>query len=188
MYSLKDLAPVARSFFVTINAVGMATFAQKVVIMLSLSYLNTILFPSGTPDIDGVTSTKQVMEARAGMGGAVELIQSKNLPVAIVLEHAEEHTLMLADDGGFHQCVQSLWIMEQRRFNEEQADVMERCFARFKRLYTILLHHVKDAELQGWRENNEITAYDREAGDYVGYELFIHFREYNDLTYHALNE
>lgn len=188
MYSLEDLALVARSFFVTINAVGMATFAQKVVIMLSLSYLKTILFPNDTPDMDGVTSTKQVMEARAGMSGAVELIQSKKLPVAIVLEHAEEHTLMLADDGGFHQCVQSVWIMEQGRFNEEPAEVMERCFARFKRLYTILLNHVTDAELKGWRENNAITAYDREAGDYVGYELFIRFSEYNDMTYHALNE
>jgi hypothetical protein len=47
---------------------------------------------------------------------------------------------------------------------------------------------VTDAELKGWRENNAITAYDREAGDYVGYELFIRFSEYNDLTYHALNE
>ena len=153
--------------------------------MLNLTYLNTILFPNNMPDIDGITSTKQVLEARAGMGGAVQLLQSKQLPVAIVLEHAEQHTLSLRDDGGFHECTQSVWIMEQRRFNEEPADVMARCFDRFKRFDTILVEHVTDAELKGWRENNEVTAYDREAGDYVGYELFIRFREYNDLTYHA---
>lgn len=158
---------------------------QKEEIMLSLNYLNTILFPNGTPDIEGIESTKQVLEARAGMGGAVQLLQSKQLPVAIVLEHAEQHTLSLRSDGGFHECTQSVWIMEQRRFNEEAADVMERCFARFKRFYTILINRVTDIQLEGWLENNEVTAYDREAGDYVGYEIFIRFREYNDLTYHA---
>ena len=175
----------------------MATFAEKVVIMLSLSYLKSILFIENTetvngvtttiitPELEGVTSKKQVLEARAGMGGAVQLLQSKQLPVAIILEHAEQHTLSLHSDGGFHECTQSVWIMEQRRFNEEPADVMERCFARFKRFYTILVEHVADAELKGWRENNDVTAYDREAGDYVGYEVFIRFRENDDLTYHA---
>lgn len=167
---------------------------QKEVIMLSLNYLKKILFRTElddnnndvkVPEIEGLTKEDWVMECRAGMGGAVQLLQSKKVPVAFVLEHAEQHTLSLHSDGGFHECTQSVWIMEQRKFNEEAADVMERCFARFKRFYTILIKHVTDAELKGWRENNEVTAYDREAGDYVGYEVFIRFRENDDLTYYA---
>ena len=153
--------------------------------MLSLNYLQSILFEDETPLLDGIGSKQQVLEARAGMGGAIQLLQSKQLPVATVLEHAEQHTLSLHADGGFHELTQSVWIMEQRRFNEEPAEVMARCFDRFKRLYTILVAHIEDAELVGWRENNDVTAYDREAGDYVGYELSVRFKEYTNLSYHA---
>lgn len=153
--------------------------------MLSLNYLTSILFPDNLPDMEGIESKEQVLEARAGMGGAVQLLQSKNLPVAIVLEHAEQHQLSLRNDGGFHECTQSVWIMEMKAYNEEEAEVMERCYQRFKRLYSIMLHHheLGDAELGRWIETNEMNAYDREAGSYVGYEVFIHFREDEDLSY-----
>lgn len=153
--------------------------------MLSLNYLKSILFPNDRPDMEGVDSKDWVLEARAGMGGAVKLIQDKDLPVCIVLEHAEQHQLSLRNDGGFHDCTQSVWIMEMVASDESPEDVMERCYQRFRRFYTIMLHRAEhgDTELDRWIERNEMTAYDREAGDYVGYEVFIHFSEYEDLTY-----
>lgn len=151
--------------------------------MLSLNYLKSILFVDGRPDVDGIEKKDLILEARAGMDGAIQMIQNKNLPRCIVLEHAERHSLSLRNDGGFHECTQSLWIMEMVGDHEDGQLVMERCFARFKRLYSILIEHVDDRELQGWIENNEVSAYAREAGSYVGYEIFINFRENEDLSY-----
>lgn len=154
--------------------------------MLTLDYLKAILLPDGElPELEGVTSEECIMECRAGMGGAIQLIQNKYLPVCLVLEHPERHSLSLRNMGGFHECTMSVWIMEMVANDEHPENVMERCYERFKRLYTILVHHfdLGDRQLEGWIENNEISAYDREAGSYVGYEVFINFREYEDLSY-----
>ena len=65
--------------------------------MLTLDYLKSILFieetetvngvttTSITPEVEGVTSEDQVLESVAGYDGIIELIQTKGLPVAVVL-------------------------------------------------------------------------------------------------------
>ena len=152
--------------------------------MLSLNYLKSILFVNGRADIDGIDRKEYILEARAGMDGAIQIIQNKNLPLCILLEHAERHSLSVSPNGGgFHETTQSIWIMEKVAETEDAQAVMERCFARFKRLYSILINHHEDNPLQGWIENNEINGYAREAGDYVGYEVFVNFREYENLSY-----
>lgn len=160
--------------------------------MLTLSYLTKILFRTETdgngeevkiPEIDGLDNPEWLMECRAGMGGAIQLIQNKNLPVCLVLEHPERHSLSLRNMGGFHECTMSVWIMEMVANEENPEDVMEKCYNRFKRLYSVLVNHIGDHQLEGWIENNELSAYDREAGTYVGYEVFINFHEYEDLSY-----
>lgn len=151
--------------------------------MLSLTYLKSILFVDGRPDMDGIERKDLILEARSGMDGAIQMIQNKDLPRCIVLEHAERHALSLHNMGGFHECTQSVWLMERVAAGEEAQDVMERCYARFRRLYSIMIEHSDDPQLRGWIENNEINAYAREAGDYVGFELFVNFRENEDLSY-----
>ena len=151
--------------------------------MISLDYLKKILFVNGRPDIAGIDRKDFILEVRVGMGGAVQIIQNKNLPVCIVLEHAERHSLSLHNMGGFHECTQSIWIMEMVAESERAEDVMQRCYERFKRLYSIMVNHCDDKELAGWIENNEVSAYDREAGSYVGYEAMVSFRENEDLSY-----
>lgn len=153
--------------------------------MLTLNYLKSILFPNGRPDMEGIENENQVLECRSGMGGAVQMIQKMEMPVGIVLEQSEIHSLSLRNDGGFHDCTQSVWIMEMAAHDEPECEVMERCYQRFRRLYSIFLHRLEqgDAELGRWIERNEMNAYDREAGCYVGYEVFINFREYEDLSY-----
>lgn len=155
--------------------------------MLSLNYLKSILFVNGCPDITGIDKKDYILEARAGMDGAIQMIQKKELPLCIVLEHAERHSLSLHNGGGFHECTQSIWIMEMVGEREDAQEVMERCFNRFKRLYSILINHHEDQQMQGWIENNEINAYAREAGSYVGFEVFINFRANEDLSYGPRN-
>lgn len=160
--------------------------------MLTLDYLNQIFFRTVTdangneakvPEIEGLTNPDWLMECRAGMDGAIQLLQLKNVPVGVVLEHAESGRLMLRNDGGFQEAVQSLWVMEQVPNGGNAATVMDRCLARVERIYSILILHRKDAPLRGWIENNEVGYYAREAGAYVGYEMTVHFRENRNLSY-----
>lgn len=164
--------------------------------MLTLEYLKQTFFRRTTganghetwiPDIEGLANRDWVMECRAGMDGAIQLIQTKNVPLGIVLEHAESGRLMLRNDGGFSDSVQSLWVMEQLPFNGNSPEVMQRCLARVERIYSIFIRHHKDEPLRGWVENNEVGYYAREAGSYVGYEMTIHFRENRDLSYAPLD-
>jgi len=163
------------------------TLPQNIEIMLSLNYLKSILFVNGRADIDGIDRNERILEARAGMDGAIQMIQNKDLPLCIVLEHAERHTLSMHNMGGFHECTQSIWLMERVASGEDAQEVMERCYARFRRLYSILIEHSDEPQLQGWIENNEVNAYAREAGDYVGFEIFVNFRENDDLSYAPRN-
>lgn len=155
--------------------------------MLTLDYLKTLCFPQSQPDIDGLASDEWVMECRAGMDGAIQLIQKKGVPVAVVLEHAESGRLMLRNDGGFVDTVQSLWVMEKAPYGGDAAAVMTRCLARVECIYGILILHRKDAPLRGWVENNEVGYYAREASDYVGYEMTVRFRENKDLRHAPRN-
>lgn len=165
----------------------MGYFCPKYTIMLSLNYLKSILFVNGRPDIDGIDRKEYILEARAGMDGAIQIIQNKNLPLCILLEHAERHTLSLHNDGGFHETTQSIWIMEKVAETEDAQEVSDRCLDRFKRLYSILINHYEDKQMKGWIENNEINGYAREAGDYVGFEVFVNFRACEDLSYAPRN-
>lgn len=167
-----------------------ANFAKKKKAMLTLQYLRKILFQpdpqnpvKSLPELEGLTDPDWIMECRSGMGGAVEIIQNKDLPVCLVLEHPERHGLSLRNDGGFHECTPSLWIMEMVSGEETAESVMERCYNRFLKLFKVFVKHQDDKDLEGWIENNEMNAYDREAGSYVGYEVFVNFREYENLGY-----
>lgn len=160
--------------------------------MLTLSYLNNIFFTPETdehgdtvlvPEIDGLDKPEWLMECRAGMDGAIALIQKKNVPVAVVLEHAEAGTLSLRNSGGFNQATQSLWVMEMVPFGGNAPDVMDRCLERVFRIYSILVKHREDALLRTWLETNEVNYYAREAGSYVGWEMTVHFRENKNLSY-----
>lgn len=163
----------------------MGYFCPKYTIMLSLNYLKSILFVKKLPEIDGINTENCILEARAGLDGAIQLIQNKDLPVCIVLEHAERHSFSLRNMGGFQELTQSLWVMEMVGADEPPEDVMDRCLARCKRIYTILVNRYDkdDKQLRSWVESNEVSAYAREAGSYVGYEMFIAFRENIDLSY-----
>ena len=153
--------------------------------MLTLPYLKSILIHDGLHELDGIEDENQILECRAGMGGAIKLIQEKGLPVAMVMEHPERHSLSLRNWGGFHECTPSIWIMERVAYDETAESVMARCYERYRKFFTVLVKHFEDDQLEGWRENAELTAYDREAGSYVGYEVFINFRENEDLSYDA---
>lgn len=160
--------------------------------MLTLDYLNQIFFRTVTdqngnetkvPEIEGLTNPDWLMECRAGMDGAIALIQKKNVPVAVVLEHAEAGTLSLRNSGGFNQATQSLWVMEMVPYDGSAPDVMDRCMERVFRIYTILVKHHEDAQLRTWLETNEVNYYAREAGSYVGWEMTVHFSENRNLSY-----
>lgn len=151
--------------------------------MLTLDYLKSLLFPDDQPDLDGITDKDQLLETRSGMGGAIELLQRKNLPAAVVLERPERHGFSLRNGGGRHSCTVSVWVMEMVTANESAEEVMDRCLARVERLYTILVGHFDDEQLGGWRENSDVDAYERETGSYAGYEMFIKFNESKDLSY-----
>ena len=149
--------------------------------------LKSILFVEKLPEINGIDTEDYILEARAGMNGAIQIIQNSDLPACILLEHAERHTFSLRNDGGFHESTQSIWIMEKVAETEDPQEVSDRCLARFKRLYSILIEHNEDKQMKGWIENNEINGYAREAGDYVGFEVFVNFRANEDLSYDPRN-
>lgn len=153
--------------------------------MLSLNYLKSILFVNGRPDIDGIENKNQVVEVRAGMGGAIKVLQKKDYNAYFVLEQPERHVFSLRNDGGWHECTQSIWIMELVSSAEQPEDVMERCLQRCERLFSIFVNRKDedDKQLKGWIENNEMNAYARESGDYVGYEVFVNFRETKNMEY-----
>ena len=162
--------------------------------MLTLNYLNQIFFRTVTdendnevkvPEIDGLDNPEWLMECRAGMDGAIAMIQKKNVPVAVVLEHAEAGRLSLKNSGGLNEATQSLWVMEMVPFGGSAPDKMDRCLERVFRIYSILVKHHADPQLRTWLETNEVNYYAREAGSYVGYEMTIHFRENKDLSYAA---
>lgn len=176
------------AFFCHSSGMGIGYFCPKRKTMLTLQYLKTILLNDGHPELDGIDQENRIFEVRAGMGGAIETIQNKNLPVCLVLEHPERHVLSLRNMGGFHECTLSIWVMEMVARNERPEDVMERCYKRIERLYTVLVGHIDDPQLKGWIENNEMSAYDREAGSYVGYEAFVNFRDNKDLSYVARSQ
>lgn len=150
--------------------------------MLTLAYLQDIL----TNEVPGLKDTEdQVLESAAGYDGIIELIQTKGLPVAVILEHNEMGNLSIRP-GGFQTGSQSLWVMEMVAADEDRHAVQQQCWARAKRIVSVLLHRfdLDDAPLRQW-DWNDIPYGVRNAGsNYTGYELVLHFTEDIDLSYH----
>lgn len=146
--------------------------------MLTLDYLRTIIGGK----IDGLTdTTEQVMESDAGYDGIIELIQTKGLPLAMVLEPSEMGNFSFRP-GGFHITTQSVWIMEMVGADETRRAVQQRCFTALHNLLVTLKDHKDDSQLEGW-DWLDIPYGVRNAGpNYTGYEVFIRFTEDTDLA------
>ncbi len=152
--------------------------------MLTLPNLQNIL----TGKIPGVNDTStQVIESAAGYDGIIELIQTKELPVAVILEHNEVGNFSFRP-GGFLQASQSIWIMEMVAVDEDRRSIQQNCFNSVRHLLTALKTVKEDLpdgsmdELAGW-DWLEIPYGVRNAGsNFTGYEVTLYFRENTDLS------
>lgn len=157
--------------------------------MLTLEYLQDIL----TNEVPGLKdTTEQVLESAAGYDGIVELIESKELPVAVVLEHNEMGNISIRP-GGFQISTQSLWVMEMVAADEDRRAIQKKCWAMATRIIGVLIHRweedeEKDKPIKQW-DWHDIPYGIRNAGsNYTGYELVLHFTEDIDISYHPLPE
>lgn len=181
-------------------------------IMLTLDYLQSILFkreqasvtPHVTPravnphqidpiiivkpEVEGLEKPEWVLESAAGYDGIIELIQTKGLPVCVVLEHNEMGNLSIRP-GGFMMASQSIWIMEMVAADEDRRAIQMNCWRRMKRIISVLAKHFDDDDkpLVGKWDPEDIPYGIRNAGsNYTGYEFVLHFAEDIDLSYHPL--
>lgn len=157
--------------------------------MLTLAYLQDIL----TNEVPGLTDTsKQVLESAAGYDGIIELIETKEEPVAVVLEHNEMGNISIRP-GGLQLSSQSLWVMEMVAADEDRRAIQLQCWERAKRIISVLIHRwevdaAKDKAIKQW-DWHDIPYGIRNAGpNYTGYELVLHFTEDIDISYHPLPE
>ncbi len=115
--------------------------------MLTLEYLKSILFKEETetvvPMVLGLDKPDWVLESAAGYDGIIELIQTKGLPVAVVLEHNEMGNLSIRP-GGFMMASQSIWIMEMVAADEDRRALQMNCWRRMKRIISVLAKHFDD--------------------------------------------
>ena len=152
--------------------------------MLTLTYLQNHL----TNIIPGINDTsEQVIESAAGYDGIIELIQNKDLPLVVVLEHNEVGSFSFRP-GGFHTTSQSIWIMEMVAADEDRRTIQQHCFALGRLLLTALKtikENLPDGsldELAGW-EWQDIPYGVRNAGStFTGYEFTLSFKEDTDLS------
>lgn len=192
-----------RGFFLSLASDGgRVSLPANLDTMLTLDYLKSILFieetetvngvttTTITPEVEGVTSVDQVLESAAGYDGIIELIQTKGLPVAVVLEHNEMGNLSIRP-GGFMMASQSIWIMEMVAADEDRRAIQMNCWRRMKRIISVLAKHFDDDDkplVDKW-EPEDIPYGIRNAGsNYTGYEMLLHFNENIDLSYHPLND
>lgn len=184
--------------------------------MLTLDYLQSILFkreqvnvtPHVTPravnpqplnpdplivvkpEVEGLEKPEWVLESAAGYDGIIELIQTKGLPVCVVLEHNEVGNLSIRP-GGFMMASQSIWIMEMVAADEDRRAIQMNCWRRMKRIISVLAKHFDDDDkplVNKW-DPEDIPYGIRNAGsNYTGYEMLLHFNEDIDLSYHPLND
>lgn len=192
-----------RGFFLSLASDGgRVSLPANLDTMLTLDYLKSILFieetetvngvttTTITPEVEGVTSEDQVLESAAGYDGIIELIQTKGLPVAVVLEHNEMGNLSIRP-GGFMMASQSIWIMEIVAADEDRRAIQMNCWRRMKRIISVLAKHFDDDDkplVDKW-EPEDIPYGIRNAGsNYTGYEMLLHFNENIDLSYHPLND
>ena len=192
-----------RGFFLSLASDGgRVSLPANLDTMLTLDYLKSILFieetetvngvttTTITPEVEGVTSVDQVLESAAGYDGIIELIQTKGLPVAVVLEHNEMGNLSIRP-GGFMMASQSIWIMEMVAADEARRAIQMNCWRRMKRIISVLAKHFDDDDkplVDKW-EPEDIPYGIRNAGsNYTGYEMLLHFNENIDLSYHPMND
>lgn len=191
-----------RGFFLSLASDGgRVSLPANLDTMLTLDYLKSILFieetetvngvtTTITPEVEGVTSEDQVLESAAGYDGIIELIQTKGLPVAVVLEHNEMGNLSIRP-GGFMMASQSIWIMEMVAADEDRRAIQMNCWRRMKRIISVLAKHFADDDkplVDKW-DPEDIPYGIRNAGsNYTGYEMLLHFNEDIDLSYHPLND
>lgn len=192
-----------RGFFLSLASDGgRVSLPANLDTMLTLDYLKSILFieetetvngvttTTITPEVEGVTSEDQVLESAAGYDGIIELIQTKGLPVAVVLEHNEMGNLSIRP-GGFMMASQSIWIMEMVAADEDRRAIQMNCWRRMKRIISVLAKHFDEDDeplVDKW-EPEDIPYGIRNAGsNYTGYEMLLHFNEDIDLSYHPLND
>ena len=152
--------------------------------MLTLTYLQNHL----TNIIPGINDTsEQVIESAAGYDGIIELIQNKDLPLVVVLEHNEVGSFSFRP-GGFHTTSQSIWLMEMVAADEDRRSIQQNCFNSVRHLLTALKTVKEDLpdgsmdELAGW-DWLDIPYGVRNAGsNFTGYEVTLYFRENTDLS------
>ncbi len=162
-------------------------FASNLTIMLTLDYLKSILKKSENGGLPFLTDDKQFLESAAGYDGIVELLQTKNIDVALILEHNQIGEFSFRP-GGFHVASQSLWIMRKVGFNEDRTNVQHEAFGDMKDILCMFGEHQHDATLENW-EWNHIPYGIRNAGaNYTGYEFTLQFDEDTDLSYGAIRQ
>jgi len=155
--------------------------------MLTLSYLQGIL----DNEVPGLKDTaEQVLESAAGYDGIIEIIETKGLPIAVILEHNELGNLSVRP-GGFQTSSQSIWVMQMVAADEDRRAIQLECWSMAKRIISVLLLHLdigepNDKPIAQW-DPHDIPYGIRNAGpNYTGYELVLHFAEDIDLSYHPL--
>lgn len=158
--------------------------------MLTLEYLKSILFKEETetvvPMVRGLDKPDWVLESATGYDGIIELIQNKDVPVCVVLEHNELGNFSM-HQGGFEQASQSIWVMEMVAADEDRRKVQVECRRRMTRILSILGKHFDndDQPLVDKWDLHDIPYGIRNAGpNYTGYEFVLHFAEDIDLSYH----
>lgn len=162
-------------------------FASNLTIMLTLDYLKSILKKSENGGLPFLTDDKQFLESAAGYDGIVELLQTKNIDVTLILEHNQIGEFSFRP-GGFHVASQSLWIMRKVGFNEDRTHVQHEAFGDMKDILCMFGEHQHDAAFENW-EWNHIPYGIRNAGaNYTGYEFTLQFDEDTDLSYGAIRQ
>lgn len=147
--------------------------------MLDLSYLKNVL-AGKLKGVDG----DDIIESAAGYDGIVALIQTKNLPTVIVLEHNEVGEFSFRP-GGFQKASQSLWVMRMVGRDDSRRAVQNDCKAMMKRILSVFTARNEDAQLSGW-EWGSVPYGIRNAGpNYTGYEFTMNFSEDIDLSYNG---
>lgn len=157
--------------------------------MLTLDYLKSILLytetENGSSGLPFLTSEAQFLESAGGFDGITELIQSKGLQTALVLEHNEVGELSFRP-GGFHQASQSIWIMRMVGFNDDRRAIQKDTKVMMQDILRMFAGHEQDEPLKQW-EWGSVPYGARNAGaNYTGYEFTLHFSEDIDLSYGAI--
>lgn len=152
--------------------------------MLDLTYLKNVL----AGRLEGVDGD-DIIESAAGYDGIVALIQTKDLPTVVVLEHNEVGEFSFRP-GGFQKASQSLWVMRMVGRDDSRRAVQDECKTLMKRMLSVFISRkeLEDGQLAQW-DSGSIPYGIRNAGaNYTGYEFTLNFNEDLDLSYDGQTE